>query len=72
MAIDFNDRRKFVAKKTNKGVHVEATNDRNDSGGAYYMVDSVEQATKLHADRIKDMAFSKRNAKRRSKGRNYL
>jgi hypothetical protein len=68
--IDFNDRRKFVTKKTDKGIHVEATNDRNDVGGAYYKVDSTEKATKLHADRIKNQAFAPRN-KRRVKGRNY-
>jgi hypothetical protein len=70
--MEFNDRRKYVTKKTDKGIHVEATNDRNDSGGAYYKVDSTEKATKLHSDRIKDMAFAPRNKKRRSKGRNYL
>ena len=68
--MEFNDRRKFVTKKTNKGIHVEATNDRNDSGGAYYKTDSEEKATKLHADNIKSMAFAPRG-KRRVKGRNY-
>ena len=70
--MEINDRRKFVAKKTSKGMHVEATNDRNDSGGAYYQTDSSEKATQLHSDRIKGMAFAPRNKQRRSKGRKYL
>ena len=70
--MDFNDRRKYVATQRDKGVHVEAINDRNDAGGAIYQTDSKEKATKLHADRIKDMAFAQRNKKRKSKGRNYL
>jgi hypothetical protein len=70
--MEFNDRRKYVATQRDKGVHVEATNDRNDAGGAIYQIDSKEEATKLHADRIKGMAFAPRNKKRRSKGRNYL
>jgi len=70
--MEFNDRRKFVTKKTDKGIHVEATNDRNDVGGAYYQTDSKEKAIQLHSDRIKKMAFAPRNKKRRSKGRNYL
>ena len=70
--MDFNDRRKYVATQRDKGVHVEATNDRNDVGGAIYQTDSKEEATKLHADRIKGMAFAPRNKKRKSKGRNYL
>ena len=70
--MDFNDRRKYVATQRNKGVHVEATNDRNDVGGAIYQTDSKEKAIKLHADRIKGMAFAPRNKKRKSKGRNYL
>jgi len=70
--MDFNDRRKYVATQRDKGVHVEATNDRNDAGGAIYQTDSKEKAIKLHADRIKGMAFAPRNKKRQSKGRNYL
>jgi hypothetical protein len=70
--MDFNDRRKYVATQRDKGVHVEATNDRNDVGGAIYQTDSKEKAIKLHADRIKGMAFAPRNKNRKSKGRNYL
>jgi len=70
--MEFNDRRKYVATQRDKGVHVEATNDRNDVGGAIYQTDSKEKAIKLHADRIKGMAFAPRNKKRKSKGRNYL
>ncbi len=70
--VEFNDRRKYVATPRRKGIHVEAVNDRNDSGGAIYLTGSKEEATKLHADRIKGMAFAPRNKKRRSKGRNYL
>ena len=70
--MEFNDRRKYVATQRDKGVHVEATNDRNDVGGAIYQTDSKEKAIKLHADRIKEMAFAPRNKKRKSKGRNYL
>jgi hypothetical protein len=70
--MEFNDRRKYVATQRDKGVHVEATNDRNDVGGAIYQTDSKEKAIKLHADRIKGMAFAPRNKNRRSKGRNYL
>jgi hypothetical protein len=70
--MEFNDRRKFVTKKTDKGIHVEATNDRNDVGGAYYTVNSAKKAIELHSDRIKSMEFAPRNKKRRSKGRNYL
>jgi hypothetical protein len=70
--MEFNDRRKFVTKKTDKGIHVEATNDRNDVGGANYAVDSAKKALELHTDRIKNQAFAPRNKKRRSKGRNYL
>ena len=70
--MEFNDRRKYVATQRDKGIHVEATNDRNDSGGAIYQTDSKEKAIKLHADRIKDTAFAPRNKKRKSKGRNYL
>jgi hypothetical protein len=65
-------KRKFVATQSPKGVHVEATNDRNDTGGAYYKTDSKEKAIQLHSDRIKGMAFAPRNKQRRSKGRNYL
>jgi hypothetical protein len=72
-------KRKFVATQrtdwtTGKpdGIHVEATNDRNDVGGAYYQTDSKEKAIQLHSDRIKKMAFVPRNKQRRSKGRNYL
>lgn len=70
--MEFNDRRKFVTKKTEKGIHVEATNDRNDAGGAYYKVDSAKKALELHKDRIKKQSFAPRNKKRRSKGRDYL
>jgi len=70
--IEFNDRRKYVASQRKNGIHVEATNDRNDVGGAIYQTDSKEKAIKLHADRIKGMAFAPRNKKRRSKGKNYL
>jgi hypothetical protein len=69
---EFNDRRKFVTKKTAKGIHVEAVNDRNDSGGAIYQTDSAEKALKLHSDNIKTMSFAQRNYKRKSRGRNYL
>ena len=65
-------KRKFVATQYPKGMHVEATNDRNDTGGSYYQTDSKEKAIQLHSDRIKGMAFAPRNKQRRSKGRNYL
>ena len=72
-------KRKFVATERSNwitgkpdGIHVEATNDRNDTGGAYYKTDSKEKAIQLHSDRIKGMAFAPRNKQRRSKGRNYL
>jgi hypothetical protein len=72
-------KRKFVATERSNwitgkpdGIHVEATNDRNDVGGAIYMVDSKDKAIQLHSERIKEKTFAPRNNHRRSKGRNYL